>query len=296
MNALRIPKDDVDRQILGGVLRRVWRMSGFGIMGFVYTWLLSLWVLQIFIHPGFFMGFGILYAFVLGLWLGSATQMEGGEEMLFSLPPTRAQRYWVQAAVGGLPLLTLCFLGVWALRVEAPQFLWGLFVTSGFTEPFSVKDGTPLWPWSVALPLLLFAGVYGFSAQAVNRGGIFLALILSGVFTAGIALSGWALESLLWEHPRGELSAALMLASTALALWGCGHRYQQKEGHPGPATSNTGVAGKVALIMGVAVILFLILSFLMLGNRSTQAQFHAENELRSSLEEFETRLIPPQGE
>ncbi len=260
MNTLTIPKDDFQRRILQGVFRRAWRMTGFGLMGFVYTWLLSLWVLQFFQHPGFLMGFGILYALAIGLWLGSGTQHEEGEEMLFSLPPTRAQIYWVQAAVGSLPLLLLCTLGVWALRTEAPQALWGLFVTSGFTEPFRVrKVHLILLPLSVGVPMLLFACVYGLSALAVNRNGAVLALIVSGMITAALTMGGILLESLIWQFPRGGLSAALMLALAALILWACGRGYQLKEGNPGPATTNSG--SKAALIVGILVIVLVFLLF-----------------------------------
>ncbi|MCC5849211.1 MAG: hypothetical protein JJU29_14080 [Verrucomicrobia bacterium] len=281
MTTLSLPLDDFQKQILQGVFRRVWRMTGFGLMGFVYTWLLCIWVLQLFYHPGFLLGFGILYALVIGLWLGNASRQEEGEEMLFSLPPTRGQIFWVQAALGGLPLLLLNILGVWALRVEAPQFLWGLFVSSGFTEPFPVKDDTLLWPWSVGIPTLLFAGLYGFSAQTINRSGALLALILGAIVTAAITLGGLALENALWEQPRGDLSAALMFASAALILWGCGRRFQQKEGHPGPATAKAGPGGIVAMILVLIVVVFVLMSFFWL---STSDNLHAsplETELIS---------------
>ncbi|MCC5845114.1 MAG: hypothetical protein JJU05_12770 [Verrucomicrobia bacterium] len=290
MNTLPLPVDDFQKQILHGVFRRGWRMTGFALMGFVHTWILTLWVLQMVIHPGILLAFGILFALVIGLWLGSGARQEESEEMLFSLPPTRGQLFWAQAALGGLPLLLLSTLGVWALRVEAPQVLWGLFVTSGFTGPFRLEHVTLLWPWSVSIPALLFACLYGFSALTVNRSGVFLALVLGVLVTGGMILGGAALESALWERPRGDLSAALMFAAAALILWGCGRKYQQKEGHPGPATTKAGPGGIIALILVIIVAVFILMSFYWL-QASTSVDFEPPPETR--LQEEPLRSIPP---
>ena len=81
-----------NRDILKGLAWREWLAWGGWFRGFFAVWLVGTWVLMIFFHPGFVLGFGCLYALVAGACSGGLEPIEGSEEFALSLPPTRTQK------------------------------------------------------------------------------------------------------------------------------------------------------------------------------------------------------------
>jgi len=243
-----------------GLLHRSWRICGVAVMGFVHVWLLCMWLLQVFIHPGFLLGFGIAYSLVVGFALGLGSLNGEGDEMLFCLPVTRRSLFWIQAAAGGIPLLLMNGLGILALYAEAPQTVWGLFVRSGFTEPFPEVLSGHLWGWAVCVPLLLYAGIYTLASRQVTLRSTFFSLFGAMMVSGVTLLLGVLVENLFWEEIHGPLSSLLLLLVTTLTLWWGAEGYKRKEASPNedsPGRNATTVL--ILVIIGILLVLFLML-------------------------------------
>ncbi len=243
-----------------GLLHRSWRICGVAVMGFVHVWLLCVWLLQVFFHPGFFLAFGIVYSLVVGFALGLGSLNGEGDEMLFCLPVTRSSLFWIQAAAGGIPLLLMNGLGVLALYADAPQAVWGLFVRSGFTEPFPDVMSGQLWGWAVCIPLLLYATVYTLASRQVTLRSSFFSLFGAAVVCGGTLFLGAMTETLLWDEINGPLSSLCLLSVTTLTLWWGAEGYKRKEASPNedsPGSTSTTVL--ILMIIGILLVLFFML-------------------------------------
>lgn len=152
-----------------GMLLRDWMVHRAWMAPLMAAWVLCTWVLMVFFSPGLMMLFGVVWAWVAAVSLGGSDIAEGCEEFTFSLPPTRRQRFLVRLALGGLPLLAMLVVGFTAVAFDLPQTLWGLFVETGFTEPFDAgRSASPYATWTAAI---LYAYITGFAAAAGARSG-----------------------------------------------------------------------------------------------------------------------------
>ena len=126
-------------------------------------WLIGQWVLMIFFHPGWVLGWGTILAVWLGAGFAGADAHEGAEEFALALPPQRAQRYHVRLGMSLSFLVLLLGVSLLAIHYNGPQRLWGLVVESGFTGPFRDEDSR-VSPWlyyglAIACPLAAYGGI-----------------------------------------------------------------------------------------------------------------------------------------
>jgi len=83
-----------------GLLWAEWFAHSRLLLVFLGLWLAAVWALPLVAHPGWILLLGGIYALLAGPAYGGADVMDACEEFAFSLPPTRAERYWARLAVG----------------------------------------------------------------------------------------------------------------------------------------------------------------------------------------------------
>jgi len=214
----------------------------------------------------------VIYALLAGPRLGGADAAEGSEEFAFALPPTRAERYLARLALGGSTVLLFTVLGVVTIALDLPQHVWGLFVNSGFTEPFPACKERFLYPLAVAIPFAVFAFSFALAATAGTRGLVGVSWFLGGALAGaalGLAFLGeWAL----WGEINGYISVLALFALAPLALLAGYLKYIVKEGvsRPAPAAGASSWWIWAIVLVLVLLVLGLFLPFAMVRNPSIE--------------------------
>jgi hypothetical protein len=216
--------------VMYGLWRDEWLAYGRLITDLTALWLIGIFILELFYHPGFMLGFGVLYALIIGTVCGGAEAMAGTEEFTFALPATRSQRYLARLALGGGVLVVMQIIGLVAIASDLPQVLWGLVADSGFTEPFPRVDARFLYLLAAAFPFATFAIIFAFTAGTNGGGTATLPAWLTGLSVTGmITALGFIAESATWGHLNGYVSCPALLVLTALVLWIGRDDYMRKE-------------------------------------------------------------------
>lgn len=283
-----------------GLLWREWLVLRGLFIPALAVWLGGLWVLVLFIHPGFILAFGVLYAILAGPMLGGADAAEGSEEFAFALPPTRGQRYLARALLGLATVLLFTVLGVLAIALDLPQTLWRVVVNSGFTEPFPACEAPCVYPLAVAVPVGVFAFAFRIAADAHGPGLVRVAWLLACVVTALLLGAGFYAERALWRGLNGYVSATALLAAAPLALLAGSAAYRRKEGtsRPAPLRSRSLWWLWLLVLLPILVVLALVLLYRALSysehsesrprERTAPAMTPARRDLRTS-------VTPPRG-
>ena len=236
-----------------GLLWREWLAHGEMLLSVLAIWLVGGCVLLIFFHPGWVLGFGVLLAFILGHTVGGADASEGSEEFAFALPPTRGERYLARLAFAGGALAAFLVIGLVAIAADLPQVIWGLFVNSGFTEPFPDCRPRFLYAQSFCLPVAVFAFNYAIATAAGSRGTVAVAWLLAAVLAGALMGLGFLGEWMLWKALNGYISCPVLLALGAVGLQSGYLVYIRKEGISRPAPMR-GATSWGLLVLGVVVI------------------------------------------
>ena len=268
VEATKIDKDSASGvNVLKGLLWREWIAHRSIVMIALAAWLVGGWVLLIFFHPAWILAFGVVYAWLAGQALGGADAAEGSEEFSFSLPPLRSQRYLVRLALGSGTVLLFTGVGVLAIALDLPQMLWGIFVNSGFTEPFSPCKPRFLYALAVACPLGAFAFTFAIATNASSRGLVSGSYLLGGLATGAVVILGFLSEHLLWAELNGFVSCPALLALGAGALLAGYQVYVRKEGISRPAPMAGGSRWWVLAIVLIGMIVGLLFLGLVLFAR-----------------------------
>ncbi len=227
-------------------------------LGTLAVYLIFGWGLLVFFHPGWIIGIGVLSAVLIASRLGGSDAAEGSEEFAFSLPPTRAERYLVRMSLGLAAVLALTVVGTLSIAFDLPQLAWGVFVETGFTEPFPAARPLLLYSLAVAIPFAAFGFTFLAAAEARTAGGAgaswFLGLLATGV----VVLGGLIAERLLWGGATGLILVPVLIALGAGAL-GLGYAlYRWKEGVARPTSvESRGGSFWVWVVLVILVALFL---------------------------------------
>ena len=247
-----------NRDILKGLAWREWLAWGPWFRGFFAVWLVCTWVLMIFFHPGFVLGFGCLYAMVAGVCSGALETIEGSEEFALSLPPTRTQKCQVKLLLGGGTLLAMTVIGTLAVALDLPQAVWGIFVQTGFTRPYPHVEHAFLYSLDVAAPLAVYAMTFLLGSIARTR-GLATASPLLGLLSAG-ALCGLALllEWAASDDLTGWFSVPALLIMSAAATVGAYQLYLRKEGINRPSPLGRRRLWWIWIIVGIVLLLFFL--------------------------------------
>jgi hypothetical protein len=251
--AARAPKPNVAR----GLLWREWIAHREIVIHALAVWLVLGWVLIVFNHPGWIIAFGVLYAWLTAPRFGGAEAAEGSEEFSFSLPPQRTQRYLTRLALGGATLLAFTGFGVLAIGLDLPQTLWGIFVSSGFTEPFPACRPRYLYALALACPVAVFSFTFVVAANASSRGLVSWSWLVGSLAAAGVLAGGFLSERLVWGELNGVVSSSALIALSASALLAGHQLYVRKEGISRPAPLPSG--GLLWVLAVVLVVIILVL-------------------------------------
>ena len=297
----RAPRVDVWR----GLLWRDWIAHGGLMMAALAVWLMCGWVLLIFFHPGWIIGFGVVYAVRVAQALGGGEAAEGSEEFSFALPPTRGERYLARLILGGGSVFVFTVGGTLAIALDLPQALWSIFVNSGFTEPFPACEPRFLYTLAVACPLAVFAFTFATASNAGSRGLAGWSWLPGILLAGGVLLGGFLCERPLWQELNGFVACPALLALGAAALLVGYQAYVRKEGISRPAPMASGGARWVWVVVIVLAVLML-LSFVMAvrlrghqvqvseeaARQEVERQMAVEQPRSGPLAEPETESIP----
>lgn len=246
------------KKVFLGLLWRQWVLYKNTLLWFLSVWLIGLWILPLFNHPAWIAVFGLVYAFLLAPSMGGADAAEGSEEFAFALPTSRGEQYLARMTMGLVPLVLLCFVGLVAIKVQAPQIVWGWVVETGFTEP-NVQSQQPRAAYanSLLLPLALFGALFCLSAMGlVTNMASMLAILLTGlVYNAAY----WA-EQRYSHSPDGDYVVAGLAVQALGTLLGGYYLYTHKEGMSKPSN---GIRSNSPLAVIGWIVLFLMVLILM---------------------------------
>lgn len=296
-----------DDQIFFNLIRQEWRLCRGAVTALAMLWIIGLWVLVIFNHPGWLLAIGLLHLLLVSPSQAGRDVLDGTEEFSFTQPPGRGPLYLARLSLGTAFLLANGVLGGLAIACNLPQHLWSLCFSGGLTEPFGTSPGFLWYGLAVLVPTAAHGVTFALAANAGTRAGVNVAW-LGGIIMAGIVTAaGLLLENLLWGEPNGYLACPALLATTVLPPLTGYFAYLRKE-----ATSSSGVAGRtgggglwVAAALG-ALLVFILLSFFWMRTSTavqTQQQRAEEVKMRHNraqelqveqqrMEEAQSRAVP----
>ncbi len=212
-----------------GLLWAEWFAHSKLLLVFLGLWLVAVWVLPLFAHPGWILLLGGCYAMLAGPAYGGGDVLEGCEEFSFSLPATRSERYWVRLAVGGGTLLLLTIINLLALGLDLPQVLARLYIDTGLLKRSPVLETRLLFGLVLALPWAVFAFSFAISATTHSRLLVLTSWFWGGLGALVITQMGFWYEELVWDSLTGFFSSPLLLAAGAAGLWVGARMYQRKD-------------------------------------------------------------------
>jgi hypothetical protein len=215
-----------------GLLWCEWYAHSRLLLGFLAAWLACVWLLPLWASPAWILLFGGVFAVIAGPVYGGCDTSEGCEEFTFSLPPTRAERYWARLAVGGGALLLFTAMDLLALGLDLSQILAKLYVDSGLIRPHPVFRSGLLYGLVVVLPAAVFAFSYIISANTHSRVVVVSASLWATLASLSAVRFGLWYEELLWQTFNGWFSCPLLAFLAVAALWGGARAYRQKEVGP----------------------------------------------------------------
>jgi hypothetical protein len=189
-------------------------------------------------------------------------------------------------------VLAFTALGQLALAFNLPQAVWGLFVGSGFTEPYEGTKTTFLHAYAVLIPLSVFAGSFAAANAARSRrlGGS--AAVIGLVITGGAM---WLLHYLayrLWDDANPTLALAFLIVFTPAALF-AGYRVFLVKDTIAYADSRRGVPWWV-WIVGLLVLwaLFMGVFYSMHVAREVRSMHEHQRAVADQEMEAATRSVP----
>jgi hypothetical protein len=225
------------------------------------AWLLCVWVLPFFTHPGWILLLGGLYALVAGPIFGGDDVVEGCEEFSFALPATRSQRYLARLIVGGGSLLALTLLDLLALGLDLSQTLARLYLQTGLIKPVQVAHPGVLYGLVVAVPCAVFAFAFAGAAVTHSRGHVLTIWFWGGLLALVALRAGLQYEQLMWNKFNGLVACPLLLIAGTGALAAGWWHYCRKEVGPPAAPLELPVywwLWTLLFLLGIALAMVLV--------------------------------------
>jgi hypothetical protein len=262
------------------MVRREWRNCRSGLIEFVALWLIGLWVLVIFSHPGWLLGIGLLHVLVHSPTQAGRDLIDGTEEFSFAQPPGRGPLYLARLVPGMAFLLFNGLVGCAAIAFDLPQQLWSLVFSSGLTDPFPPVMPRYWYAAAILLPCAAHAVTFAFAANAKSRGGVFGTALLGICAALLVWFGGFWLEFLLWGENNAILAAPALVVTTVLVLLAGYLAYCRKEATRGAGVAAQGNGSLAAIVIAIAIILILVVGFFAFRHTAVQGS-QQEQRLRA---------------
>ena len=231
------------------------------LLFFIAAWLTCVWIIPLFVHPGWILALGFVYALVAGPVFGGSDVIHGCEEFSFSLPPTRVETYLVRLAVGGMTFFAITGLDILALNIDFSQVLSRFYVRSGLMEPLPVSGSGILFGLIVAFPFALFVKSFTVSMLTHSRMFVLTSWFWGGLASLILLQMGLWYEDFVWERLTGYFSVPLLSVSSVAVIILGARAYRRKE--VGPYSAPVSIPGRwwlwiaiflVALVAALAII------------------------------------------
>ncbi|MFH1739520.1 MAG: hypothetical protein ABIH23_10980 [bacterium] len=253
------------KSVLKGILWKEWLTHGNMIISFFAVWLVGVWVLLLFSNSLWICVFGVIYGLTVGSALGGSEVKEGSEEFSFSLPPTRSERYLVRLALGSGSLLLFVVFGLAAVAFDLPQAIWGLFVQSGFTEPFTIVPIFGRYTLALLYPLAAFSLSFAFSGMGNSYKSASSAWSLAALLLLTVPGLGMWLSVVLFKYTMFFFYIPeLLILGLTVAGFRIGYRVQtRKEGISRPTSIGNRGPWWEFLVVVIALIIIIIMYVLL---------------------------------
>lgn len=215
-----------------GLLWCEWFSQSKLILAFIALWLVTAWVLPIYVHSGWILLLGILFAMVAGPAYGGGDIIEGTEEFTFALPVSRKRRYKARLLVGGGALLLLTLMDLLVLGLDLPQAMAGVFVTTGLLEARPFVQPKLLYGLILALPFSQFSISFAIAANAHSRAMVMASGFWGILISLALLQGGLAYEEWFWEELTGYIAYPVLMGAGGIALILGYFMYKEKELSP----------------------------------------------------------------
>lgn len=240
------------------LLRWQWKYARWAVGVALVLVLVPVWLFPLLPLATFVMVVGSLVAVLAATVIGGEDGLFGMEEFALALPVRRRGRYWLGLGSGAAWAVGLTAFAAASIVWQWPPRVWGLFVETGFCEPFPLIEPGVLFPLAVLVPLSMYVHTYAFAAALPWRSAAGSAWFPATVMTAFYAGLGVAAEWWRWAPVEGWLMLPLLAGGCVpAALWGA-WAYERKQvagdGLASPAGLGVLVAA-AALVLGLAGVL-----------------------------------------
>jgi len=284
-----------DRSVWLALLGNEWRSSLQVMSALIVLWVIGLWILVLFSHPGWLLALGLLYCLLAAGVQAGSDVICGTEEFSFALPPGRGPLFLARLVPGLAFILVVGGFGGLAMAADLPQRAWSLVFSSGLTVPFAPVRDRWWYPLAVCLPLAVFAITFVGAALARSRAAVGFAW-LAGFLGGGVLMGlGMLAETLLWQEVNGLVSCPALVAAAVLVLLGGYQLYLRKEATKsgGQATGAGGFLIWVMVTVGVVLMLLLLSAFFfrMKAVSVDQHEIQRQEANRALQEEQRSRAI-----
>ncbi|MEW6161066.1 MAG: hypothetical protein AB1813_26860, partial [Verrucomicrobiota bacterium] len=182
-----------------GLLWAEWFAHSKLMLLFLGLWLLAVWTLPFFVHPGWILLLGPIYAWIAGPAFGGSDVLDGCEEFAFSLPATRVERYLARMIIGAGSLAMLTGMDLLALGLDLPSVLARLYIDTGLIQARPELKPGLLYGLVAAVPFAVFAFSFALSAIAHSRMLVLTSWFWAMIAALGVLQLGFWYEELMWE-------------------------------------------------------------------------------------------------
>ncbi len=290
MPALATSDPPADRtRLFRTLVKHEWSGSRRLQLVFFYTWIICVWLLPVFTHPGWMIAFGILYVISTTAAIAGGDVLDGTEEFFFSMPPGRNLLFLSRLAVALSPLLVFTIGGTLAAGFDLPQRLWSMFVSSGITEPNPSVGIGFLHAFGILIPLAAFSITFAIASMAGNKGMVGISWLIGGVAAGLLVALGLAIENMVWGSPNGWITSTALILVSTVSLSSSHAAYARKEAVVGKGRTSTSrpLLWIIGIVVGIMII-HALMTFFFFRSSSTSME-HEARQMEMELREQHSR-------
>lgn len=207
-----------------GLLWCEWYAQSKLLLAFILGWLLAVWTLPLFTNPGWLLAYGLLYAVIAGPAIAGGDVIDGSEEYVFALPPTRSERYLARLLIAGGVLMAFTVLDFLTLGLDLSQAIVRLYLDTGLIQPVEILKPRLLYGLVFAFPFSVFGLGFAFAANARGRTLVFTAWSWAILASLVVLKLGLMYEYRSWGAWTGFVACTGLVTLGTAALY-LGYRF-----------------------------------------------------------------------